>query len=89
MKQYLIYSTDSQLSFNSYSLIAVCDSKAIAVSLIMPELIKYSQENFKSEGYDTSKQQLDDLVYSINNINQTQSMDTNYVIEEVEVNKMF
>lgn len=89
MKKVLVYSADSGLSYNSYILMAVCDTKQIAINLIMPELVKYSIENFTSEGYDSSKQLIGDLIHSLNDISQTQSMDTNYVIKEIEANKLF
>ena len=64
----LIYSADSNLMFNSYKLIGVCDNKEKAINLLMPALEKYANDNWNNDGYANKEQQLKDLVYSFKKI---------------------
>lgn len=84
----VIYSTDTNLMYNSYKLIGVCDNKEKAINLLMPALKKYAKENWKGDGYNNKEQQLKDLVYSLESISQTQSMDENFVLEQIALNKL-
>ncbi len=88
MNTILIYSTDANLMYNSYKLIAVCSTKQKAIELLTPHLEKEAIENFKEDGYNNSNRMLSDLIYSLNSINQTQSLEKNFVFETIENNKI-
>ena len=74
--------------YNSYKLIAVCSTKQKAIELLTPHLEKEAIENFKEDGYNNSNRMLSDLIYSLNSINQTQSLEKNFVFETIENNKI-
>lgn len=85
----LIYSTDSNLMYSSYKLIAVCDSKEIALKLVQSDLEKQAKANFKNDGYESWGQMFKDLIYSLTTIDQTQSLELNYVFEKISTNQLF
>ena len=83
-----VYEADSNLMYNSYEIIAICDSKHKAIELLTPRLEMASIENFKQDGYCNSNQMLRDLIYSLKTIEQTQSLEKNYVFENFNINEL-
>lgn len=88
-KVFIIYSADTWISSASKQLIAICESKDIATKLLTPIIKKAVKEEYKEQGYESQKQFLDDVFYSLQSINQTQHFTTNFVIEEKELNIIF
>lgn len=82
MSVFILYSADSHLSYNSYTIEAVCDSKEKAIELITPILKRESQKEYKNATYSNAKEMLSDLLRNLNDINQTQGLSSNYVIRE-------
>ena len=71
---WLLYKTDNQHSYASENLIAVCDSKHMALSILE------ANHGFKLIGDD---------YYNFLSINQTQNLeeDYEYVVREIEINQ--
>lgn len=82
MSVFILYSADSNLSYDSYTLEAVCDSKKMAIKLITPTLKKEAKKEYKHVTYSDPKEMLSDLLSNLNEIGQTQTLSTNYVIRE-------
>lgn len=84
---FILYSADANLSYASYELEAVTTTKQKAIELIAPILKRESKKTYKDATYDSPKKMLSDLLNDLETINQTQTLDTNYVIKEQLLNK--
>ena len=76
---FLIWETDRNLMKASRNLIAVCTSSRTAVSLVLSELLKAKVITTRELGKHREQ---------ISKENQTQSFETNYLIEEIQQNKI-
>ena len=86
---FITFSADAWLSSASKQILSVCNSKDAAIDLLTPLVKKQSKDSYKDNGYDTWTQQYSDCVGSLYQINQTQSFTENYMIEEMEINKLY
>ena len=76
---FLIWETDRNLMKASRNLIAVCTSSRTAVSLVLSELLKAKV---------ITTRELGKYREQISKNNQTQEFETNYLIEEIQQNKI-
>lgn len=76
---FVVWETDRNLMKASRNLIAACTSSRTAVSLVLSELLK--------EKVITTRE-LGKYREQISKENQTQSFETNYLIEEIQQNKI-
>lgn len=76
---FLVYETDRNIMKSNRNLIAVCTSSRTAVSLVLSELLKDKV---------ITTRELGKYREQISKENQTQSFETNYLIEEIEQNKI-
>lgn len=81
-KVFIIFSTDANHSYSSYTMEAVCTTKEIALSLIMPILRRESKKTYKDHGYNSADELLSDLTHDLTHLDQTQTLAVNYVIKE-------
>lgn len=82
MSVFILYSADANLSYASYTLEAVCESKEKAIELITPTLKRESKNAYKDATYSNAKEMLSDILSNLREMNQTQTLSTNYVIRE-------
>lgn len=83
---FILYSADSNLSYASYQLEAVTTTKQKAIDLVLPILKRESIKTYKDATYDSPKEMLSDLLDNLETLNQTQTLNTNYVIKEQLLN---
>lgn len=76
---FLVYETDRNIMKSNRNLIAVCTSSRTAVSLVLSELLKDKV---------ITTRELGKYREQISKENQTQSFETNYLIEEIQQNKI-
>ena len=76
---FVVWETDRNLIKASRKLIAVCTSSRTAVSLVLSELLKAKV---------ITTRELGKYREQISKENQTQSFETNYLIEEIQQNKI-
>ena len=76
---FVVWETDRNLMKASRKLIAVCTSSRTAVSLVLSELLKAKV---------ITTMELGKYREQISKENQTQSFETNYLIEEIQQNKI-
>ena len=76
---FVVWETDRNLMKASRKLIAVCTSSRTAVSLVLSELLKDKVITTRELGKHREQ---------ISKENQTQSFETNYLIEEIQQNKI-
>lgn len=84
----IIYLADTHLSSDSYRVIGIADNKEKAIKLLTPYLNKYACENWENEEYNGADHLLHDLLNSLITTNQTQNMDINYIIKDIQLNKI-
>lgn len=85
-KVFIIYSADAHLSYNSYTVEAVTDSKEKAIELITPILKREAKKSYKDLSYSNASKMTADLLRNLQDFNQTQTLGTNYVIKEQLLN---
>ena len=76
---FVVWETDRNLMKINRNLIAVCTSSRTAVSLVLSELLKDKV---------ITTMELGKYREQISKENQTQSFETNYLIEEIQQNKI-
>ena len=76
---FVVWETDRNLMKASRKLIAVCTSSRTAVSLVLSELLKDKV---------ITTRELGKYREQISKNNQTQEFETNYLIEEIQQNKI-
>lgn len=76
---FAVFETDRNLMKASRKLIAVCTSQRTAVSLVLSELLKVKV---------ITTRELGKYREQISKENKTQSFETNYLIEEIQQNKI-
>ena len=76
---FVVWEMDRNLMKASRNLIAVCTSSRTAVSLVLSELLKAKV---------ITTRELGKYREQISKENQTQSFETNYLIEEIQQNKI-
>ena len=76
---FVVWETDRNLMKASRNLIAVCTSSRTAVSLVLSELLKAKV---------ITTRELGKYMEQISKENQTQGFEVNYLIENVEPNKL-
>ena len=76
---FVVWETDRNLMKASHKLIAVCTSSRTAVSLVLSELLKAKV---------ITTRELGKYREQISKENQTQEFETNYLIEEIQQNKI-
>ena len=76
---FVVWETDRNLMKASRNLIVVCTSSRTAVSLVLSELLKDKV---------ITTRELGKYREQISKENQTQSFETNYLIEEIQQNKI-
>lgn len=83
---FIIYSADTHLSYDSYRVEAIAESKAMAIQLLLPLLEKEAAHSYKDANYTTSEKMVSDLLNNLKDLNQTQTLDINYVLKEQKLN---
>ena len=73
---YILYETDAWLSYSSRDLIGVCTTH--------PKAVQVAKQHAKKHGKRLSQ----DDKFNLENISQTQGLEYNYHIEEVEIDKL-
>ena len=76
---FIVWETDRNLKKANRNLIAVCTSSRTAVSLVLSELLKAKV---------ITTRELGKYREQISKENQTQSFETNYLIEEIQQNQL-
>lgn len=84
---FILYSTDANLSYSSYTVEAVTTTKEKAIELVLPILKREAKKMYKDATYSKPSEMVADLIGNLNHLNQTQSLDTNYVIREQFLNQ--
>lgn len=85
---FALYETDAFISTASKSLIGIFDDKDLLIKKAMVLLRQKSKEEWKDNGYNSTKHQLEDAIYQLENINQTQCFSENLHIDMLELNKL-
>lgn len=76
MKVYILYQTDAWLSHASKQIIAICSTT--------PKAVEMARENAEEQREPLK----DDDINMLDSYSQTQGRDTNYLIEEAEINRI-
>jgi|GEM_PF-4478695 len=79
---FILYSADVHLSYDSYTVEAVTTTKEKAIQLLLPIIKRESKKCYKDHTYNKASEMQADLLDNLRTINQTQTLDTNYVIRE-------
>lgn len=83
---FILYSTDANHSWDSYTVEAVTTTKEKATELILPILKREAKHGYKAATYSKASEMVSDLLSDLNDLNQTQNLNTNYVIKEQLLN---
>jgi hypothetical protein len=87
MSVFILYSADANLSYSSYTVEAVTTTKEKAIELVLPILKREAKKTYKDATYSKASEMVADLIDNLNNLSQTQTLGTNYVIREHMLNQ--
>lgn len=84
-KVFLVYTADCNLMNDSKQLIGVCSTKPMAIKLLKAHLGLLAIDLHEEKGYNDAHTMLTDLINNLTDLNQTQTLETNYMIEQMEL----
>lgn len=83
-----VFSCDVHHSNDSKELIGIFTNKDKAILALKPLIKIDAKQNFDDQGYDTFSEMVNDCIGDLERINQTQSLDTNYMLESATLNQL-
>ena len=85
---FLVYSCDENHTNDSKQLIGIFTTIGKAITTLKPILEIAAQEEYLDAGYEGAELMLFDLLDNLDDIKQTQSLSTNFMIEEYKMNTL-
>ena len=85
---FLVFRTDAHISYASYDLVGVFTTKGAAIKALDVTIENAAEESYFDCGYSDAKTFYTDMIFQLNNYNQTQNLSENYVIREQQLNKL-
>lgn len=82
----LIFTADTHHSHASRDLRGIFSSKPKAIAVLKPIIKEKAKEQFEDSGYSTWKEMYEDLIHNLLNLNQTQGLDEEFQLQEVQLN---
>lgn len=87
-KLFLVFTTDCHHSHASRDLRGAYGSKTKLFSVLSKVIKEKVKDQYEHAGYESAKDMHTDLMHNLTNLNQTQGLDEEFEIEEIETNTL-
>jgi predicted CoA-binding protein len=84
----VLFATDANHNRNSYRVVGIFESKERAIKAIIPTLQNVANEDYEDMGYEAAEDLVCDFIDNLHQLQQTQTLNENYVIETRLLNEI-